>query len=80
MLAGDSEWPEQGFRRTAGLTIALGVGYTIFSEWLNIVVRAAWQYSELMPVVPVIGTGLSPLLQWLVIPSASLYFARLASG
>lgn len=80
VLTGDAEWPERGFSWTTALTIALGVGYTIFSEWLNIVVRAAWEYSELMPVVPVIGTGLSPLLQWLVVPSASLYFARRTSG
>lgn len=80
VLTGDDEWPERGFARTTALTIALGVGYTIFSEWLNIVVRAAWQYSELMPVVPVIGTGLSPLLQWLLVPTASLYVARRAAG
>jgi len=52
--------------------------YTIFSEWLNIVVRASWAYSPLMPVVHLINIGLSPLLQWIVIPAAALYAARRA--
>lgn len=54
------------------------VGYTIFSEWLNIVVRKSWQYSELMPVVPFIDTDLSPLLQWIIIPNLGLWWARQA--
>lgn len=58
------------------LTIVFGVLYTIFSEWLNVVIRQTWAYAELMPVVPVIGTGLSPLLQWIAIPLAAFRFAR----
>jgi len=52
---------------------ALGAAYTVYSEWLNTGVRMAWAYSELMPVVPGIGTGLSPLLQWLVLPPLGLW-------
>src|SRR5437870_1402313 len=35
-------WPLRGSGRVLALAITLGVGYTIFSEWLNIVVRASW--------------------------------------
>ena len=49
-------------------TLAIGVGYTVYSEWLNTTVRKAWAYSELMPTLPMLGTGLSPLLQWLIVP------------
>jgi len=78
ILAGDRAWPIQGFRRVAVLTVLFGVGYTIFSEWLNIVVRAAWAYSDFMPVVPLFGTetGFSPLLQWIVIPLLAFHWAR----
>ncbi len=31
-----------------------------------------------MPVVPFLGTGLSPLLQWLVVPLGALALARRA--
>jgi hypothetical protein len=51
--------------------VAMGVGYTIFSEWLNIVVREAWAYRDIMPVIPVIDAGLTPFLQWLVVPTAA---------
>ena len=46
------------------------------SHSLNIVIRQSWAYSDLMPVVPVIDTGLSPLLQWIVVPLAGFWFAR----
>ena len=76
LLAG-SGWPEDrgGARRVALLAVPFGIGYTIFSEWLNIVIRAAWAYSDLMPIVPIIDAGLSPLLQWLVIPLAGFWWA-----
>ena len=50
-----------------GGAVIFGVAYTIFSEWLNIELREAWAYREMMPVIPVIDAGLSPILQWIVI-------------
>jgi hypothetical protein len=73
---GTANWPVEGFQRVLILTLILGVGYTIFSEWLNIVIRASWAYSSLMPVVPVINTGLSPLMQWVIVPNLALFFAK----
>ena len=31
--------------------------------------RAAWAYRDIMPVVPVIDAGLTPLLQWIIVPT-----------
>ena len=78
VVAGDRAWPARGFWPVAALAVLLGLGYTAFSEWLNIVIRRAWQYSDLMPVVTVFGfeVGLSPLLQWVVVPSVAFWFAR----
>jgi hypothetical protein len=73
---GHRNWPLHAFLRVAAVTVILGMSYTVFSEWLNIVVRESWAYSELMPIVPVLNTGLSPLLQWLVVPLAALWWAR----
>lgn len=77
LLAG-AGWPvSQAARlRVATLAVIFGVGYTVFSEWLNIVVRRSWAYSSLMPVVPVIDTGVSPIAQWVVIPLMGLWWAR----
>lgn len=66
--------------RVAAVTIALSVSYTVFSEWMNTVVRDGWTYSNLMPLLPGLGTGLSPLLQWAVIPPVALYVALRLNG
>jgi hypothetical protein len=67
-----------GARRVVLLTLVLGVGYTLFSEWWNTGLRANWAYTTAMPVLPVLGTGLAPLAQWLFIPPFALWIARRA--
>lgn len=76
LLVGTGRWPGENYRRVALASIAFGLGYTIFSEWLNIEVREAWAYRDLMPVIPVIGAGLSPVMQWILIPVAGFWWAR----
>lgn len=55
-------------RSTIVLALVMGLLYTAFSEWLNIEIRGSWAYSDWMPVIPIINMGLSPALQWIVIP------------
>lgn len=50
------------------LFIPFGLTYTIFSEWLNVSVVKGWAYSDLMPLIPPLGTGLTPTLQWVIVP------------
>lgn len=59
----------------------LGVGYTIFSEWLNIIIRQSWAYSDLMPIVTIRGfaVGLSPVFQWIFVPFVAFSIAKKAS-
>jgi hypothetical protein len=72
----ERDWPEGGFLKVATAAVICGVGYTVFSEWLNTEIRGSWTYTDRMPVVPILGTGLSPLAQWLVIPPAAFWWAR----
>jgi len=75
-LFGNGAWPaERRFPVVAG-TVAFGLAYTIFSEWLNIEIREAWAYRDLMPVIPVLDVGLSPVLQWIIVPLAGFSLAR----
>lgn len=68
-------WLRQpGRMQVAGFTAA-GLAITIVIEAWATQVAGRWQYAEAMPVVPVLGTGLAPLLQWLVIPPAVLWLA-----
>lgn len=71
-------WPTApvAYRNVMITSIVLGVGYTIFSEWLNVNVRGAWTYGPWMPRIPPLGTGLTPLLQWIAVPAAVFHFTR----
>jgi hypothetical protein len=73
---GDARWPRERYRVVATAAVLGGVGYTVYSEWLNTGVRGSWAYTEWMPQLPVVGTGLSPLAQWLVIPPTAFWWAR----
>jgi hypothetical protein len=76
ILVGHENWPEQSYRIVLFVTLLFGVSYTIFSEWLNVTLRGSWAYTPDMPVVPVLGTGIGPLLQWIFVPIAALSTAR----
>ena len=78
IMCGNRHWPTRRFWPVAAVTLVLGIAYTFFSEWLNIVVRKSWAYSDLMPVIDVFGfhVGLSPLLQWIVIPALAFWRCR----
>ena len=55
-----------------------GVLITIAIERLALagVWRGGWSYSDRMYVIPALEVGLSPVLQWLVLPPIVLWFAR----
>lgn len=78
ILVGHDAWPSRRFGLVATLAMVFGLAYTTFSEWLNIVIRQSWAYSELMPVLHVAGfdLGLSPLAQWIVVPLLAFTWAR----
>jgi hypothetical protein len=51
-----------------------GLLLTIVLEGINVYVLHRWSYSRHMPMV--FGIGLTPLLQWLVLPPLNLWLAR----
>ena len=55
--------------------VGIGLAYTIFSEWYNTTVLGSWAYAPRMPLI--LGIGLSPLLQWIVIPPLVLRLIRM---
>jgi len=75
-IVGDAYWPQARFRLVAGTAILAGLAYTVFSEWLNTEIRGSWAYSDWMPTLPLIGAGLSPFLQWIIVPIVSFRWAR----
>lgn len=70
----EAAWPLARPWRGIAIAIALAVLYTAWSEWRNVYDAANWQYRPAMPLV--FGIGLSPLLQWVVVPAATLALLR----
>ena len=70
VLIGRAKWPSE---RWWAVVVTAGTLGVIFSEWHNVFVLRSWAYGNLMPRLPGIGIGLSPLLQWLVIPPLAFW-------
>jgi len=58
--------------RVAVLATPAGIAYTTYSEWRHALVLHHWTYS---PVMPGLGVGLLPLLQWMLMPPLALFCA-----
>jgi len=56
--------------------IMAGVVYTFFSERVNVHIFQSWGYNEVMPIIPWARVGLTPILQWVVIPSVVIVLLR----
>jgi len=78
VVAGHRDWPTRRFAIVAAFTLFFGFCYTVFSEWLNVVIQKNWACSEFMPIVSIfdLNLGVSPLLQWMVVPTLALYVSR----
>ena len=55
---------------------AVGIAITVAFEWLATEVWGRWAYEAAMPTVPLLGTGVLPLLQWTVLPPLIVWFVR----
>ncbi len=75
VLAGHQNWPGRYAGRVAALVLLLGIAYTGWSEYSNAIVKRTWSYTPAMPLVPWLGIGITPLLQWLIVPSFALLVA-----
>ncbi len=52
--------------------VGIGLVLALASEYTAIHYRNLWQYSERMLVVPGLDIGLTPILQWLILPPVVL--------
>ncbi|TGD41311.1 hypothetical protein EEB11_19030 [Pseudotabrizicola sediminis] len=66
-------WPA---RFPAVIFVVVGIVLTVGFEYYYTNISLRWTYSDLMPLVPPFGTGLSPLLQWLVVPLLVVWLTR----
>lgn len=79
-FAGHRRWIARP--RKVDITIYMGAGLmaTIAFEALATSALGRWTYGEAMPRLPVLGTGLLPLLQWLALPPLVIWIVRRQIG
>jgi hypothetical protein len=70
------DWILRPTRFSATIFVAVGIVLTVGFEYYYTNISLRWTYSELMPLVPPLGTGLSPLLQWFVVPLLVIWLTR----
>ena len=75
-LARSRKWIIQPSSFQIGSFIMVGVVITIAFEALATVFLDRWSYSSSMPTLPILGTGLFPILQWIFLPPLTIWFVR----
>ena len=53
-----------------------GVLITVAFEWYAVHKMGRWAYSDLMPIIPILKVGLAPVMQWIFLPAAVLFFLQ----
>ena len=61
-----ANWPVSRPWAGGAIVVIGAVAFTTWSEWYNVYRAGAWAYAASMPLI--FGIGLTPLLQWLILP------------
>lgn len=76
VVARDRYWPRRASMMRIGGFLTVGLAFTIVLEWFATTKLGRWEYAPDMWTLPVIGTGIAPILQWVVIPVLSVFVLR----
>ncbi|WP_310449522.1 hypothetical protein [Sulfuritalea sp.] len=70
------DWIRRPSGISLGAFVAAGLVATIALEYWATRIGGRWEYAEAMPRLPLLGTGLAPLLQWLLLPPLVVWLVR----
>lgn len=76
LVVGSRAWMLAPERSAVVIYVAAGLVITVVFESFATGPLALWEYGEGMPRLPVLGTGLAPILMWLTLPIATLWLTR----
>ena len=79
LLVRDRWWIAQPRWAPVLALIAIGVGITVLLERLAIISdnpNWGWRYADAMPIIPVLDIGLTPFLQWVILPLLLVWFVK----
>lgn len=72
----DRDWILRPSASALGWFLLPGLVMTVVFEALATGPWGRWTYADTMPVLPVVGTGVAPLLQWLLLPLLVVWLVR----
>mgnify|MGYP001800300266 CR=1 FL=1 len=70
------QWFRQPKWWQLSIFILVSLVITIVFEILATGVLNGWEYADIMPTLPVLGTGLTPILQWIILPLIIIWFVK----
>ncbi|MEP7181266.1 MAG: hypothetical protein ABI886_03650 [Betaproteobacteria bacterium] len=66
VMLGRADWPASRPWAGGAIVVIGAVVFTAWSEWFNVYRAGGWGYTASMPMI--FGVGVTPLLQWLILP------------
>ncbi len=63
-----ADWPALHPWVGSAIVVIGATTFTAWSEWYNVYRAGSWGYTASMPLI--LGIGISPLLQWIILPPA----------
>jgi hypothetical protein len=75
-VAKSRQWVRYPNRKQICLFTLIGVLITIVFEGLATRWLGIWAYADSMITIPILGTGLVPLLMWVLIPPLTIWFVK----
>ena len=79
LLVRDRWWIERPRLAPVLTLIGIGVGITVLLERLATASHSpnwGWRYAEAMPIIPWVRIGLTPFLQWIILPLLLVWFVK----
>ncbi|MFU0505252.1 hypothetical protein [Pseudaminobacter sp. NGMCC 1.201702] len=73
-------WPLTAHSALAVVTVLTGFLLTVAIEWVSVHLLGRWSYDAKMLLLPYVNVGISPLLQWLIVPAAVLWLTLRLEG
>jgi hypothetical protein len=72
-----ADWPASRPCTGSAIVVIGALAFTAWSEWYNVFRAGNWSYTASMPVI--LGIGLTPLLQWLILPPVMVSAFRIVA-
>ena len=76
LVARSGRWVVEPRAGHVALFVATGLLLTVVIEHVAVRSQWGWRYEPNMLVIPLLGTGLAPVLQWLILPPLTVWFVR----